>query len=127
MKTKDFARLCDRMVRVGLSVEETAALVRSERALHRWSERQCNEDIEVDDDGRAWLHWRDSWGRVGRYRIPNPEPGALRRASAIAAAHGLDIYQQGDPRGCALYLLRPGDVPDGEDVNAWYSRGLAIC
>lgn len=45
----------------------------------------------------------------------------------IAAAHGMAIYHQGDPRGCALYLIRPGDVPEGEDVAAWYSRGIAIC
>ena len=25
---------------------------------------------------------------------------------------GLGWYHQTDPRGCALYILRPGDVPD---------------
>jgi hypothetical protein len=30
------------------------------------------------------------------------------------------------PRGAALYILKPGDVPEGEDVSAWYSRGVAV-
>jgi hypothetical protein len=37
------------------------------------------------------------------------------------------MYHQGDPRGCALYIIRKGDVPKGEDVNAYYTNGLAVC
>lgn len=38
----------------------------------------------------------------------------------------LSYYIQTDPRGCALYILRPGDVPDGADAGSYYSRGIAI-
>jgi hypothetical protein len=38
----------------------------------------------------------------------------------------LSAYIQGDPRGAALHILRPDDVPAGEDVDADYSRGIAV-
>jgi hypothetical protein len=38
----------------------------------------------------------------------------------------LTAYIQGDPRGAALYIIRPGDVPEGGDVNAYYSRGICV-
>lgn len=38
----------------------------------------------------------------------------------------LMFYVQTDPRGAALYILRPGDVPDGGDPSAYYSRGICI-
>ena len=41
-------------------------------------------------------------------------------------AFGGNAPEQGDPRGCALYILRPGDVPAGEAADAYYSRGLAV-
>ena len=44
---------------------------------------------------------------------------ALRRIS-------MTPYVQGDPRGCALYILRPNDVPTGKDADAYYSRGVPV-
>jgi hypothetical protein len=38
----------------------------------------------------------------------------------------LTAYIQGDPRGAALYILRPGDVPEGESADAYYSRGICV-
>jgi hypothetical protein len=38
----------------------------------------------------------------------------------------LSSYIQTDPRGAALYIIRPGDVPEGGDVNAYYSRGICV-
>ena len=40
---------------------------------------------------------------------------------------GFGAYVQKDPRGAALHILRPGDVPAGEDVSSYYSRGIAVC
>lgn len=54
------------------------------------------------------------------------KPAAIKRVTAIVAAHGLDWYHQGDPRGCAVYVLRPGDVREGEDKGSVYSRGIAV-
>lgn len=38
----------------------------------------------------------------------------------------LKSYIQTDPRGAALYIIRPGDVPKGGDVESCYSRGICI-
>lgn len=38
----------------------------------------------------------------------------------------LTAYIQGDPRGAALYVLRPGDVPAGESADAFYTRGICV-
>jgi hypothetical protein len=42
-----------------------------------------------------------------------------------AKSPGWQAYIQGDPRGASLYILRPGDIPDGADVNSCYTRGIA--
>lgn len=38
----------------------------------------------------------------------------------------LSAYIQTDPRGAALYIIRPGDVPDGGAVESYYNRGLCV-
>lgn len=38
----------------------------------------------------------------------------------------ITYYLQTDPRGAALYILRPGDVPEGKDVDAYYNRGICV-
>lgn len=60
-------------------------------------------------------------------RVPDREKGALKRLQAIMSRYApLSYYVQGDPRGASLYILRPGDVPAGEDASCYYSRGLAV-
>lgn len=74
-----------------------------------------------------------------RTRIPDRETGARKRLAAIIEARnkrhecgrgyiaeGVDCFIQGDPRGAALYILRPGDVPEGADPSAYYSRGICV-
>lgn len=62
-----------------------------------------------------------------RHPCRDMETPALRRLAAIMAKYpGLGYYVQGDPRGAALYILRAGDVPEGADPSAYYSRGVAI-
>ena len=39
---------------------------------------------------------------------------------------GMSAYVQTDPRGCALYVLRAGDIPEGQDPSRYYSRGLPV-
>ena len=51
----------------------------------------------------------------------------LERLAAVMAKYPtLTAYVQGDPRGCALYILRPHDVPEGESADGYYSRGIAV-
>ena len=53
--------------------------------------------------------------------------GALRRLKSIIETYPtLTAYVQGDPRGAALYILRPGDIPPGESEDVFYTRGICI-
>lgn len=62
-----------------------------------------------------------------RWPYADRETGALRRLASILAAHDtLAYYVQTDPRGAALYILRPGDVPPGEDKGSYYTRGICV-
>jgi hypothetical protein len=135
MRIADFYKIMQE--NLGFTYSETETLRRAEMTLHRWHELECGDgndygtswSIERDETtGKPYMvtHYRD--GKTSRRSYPDKEKGALRRISEVLKRKdGLSFYQQGDPRGCALYILRPGDVPDGEDVNAFYSRGIAVC
>jgi hypothetical protein len=115
----------ENLARMGISHDDASALVRASATLHTWGEAECNGIIQRDEDtGKPYWHSSHDGRRLGR--TSDRETGALKRATAIAARYGLTAYHQGDPRGCALYLVRPGDVPAGEDVGAYYSRGVAV-
>lgn len=82
--------------------------------------------------GGAWRetgskpYWRNAMSGK-RYPTPDREKGARKRLAAIMAKYpDLDYYVQGDPRGAPLYILRPGDVPEGERAESYYSRGVAV-
>jgi hypothetical protein len=123
---------------LGFSFEETETLRRAEMTLHRWHELECgdcndygtsfclNRDEETEKPFMEY-HRRD--GSASHRPYPDKEKGALRRiAETIMGKAGIaGFYQQGDPRGCALYILRDGDIPEGESACAYYSRGIAVC
>lgn len=83
--------------------------------------------------------------------IPNRETGARKRLAKIMARYDgnnchrcephalqpcgkncghvvgkLSAYIQTDPRGAALYILRPGDVPTGCNPDSYYDRGICV-
>ena len=86
------------------------------------------------------------------YKVADRETGARKRLAAIlgrrnaritddhskdaeqyihATCHAklagiVSAYIQTDPRGAALHIIRPGDVPEGGDVGAYYSRGVCV-
>jgi len=111
--------------------------------------------IERDEngDGPPFMvhhHYRHGQGNdtTTKTRIPDRESGAKRRLHVILTARNARIgdtdelyihascaakvtgpvssYIQTDPRGAALYILRPGDVPEGGSVEGYYSRGVCI-
>lgn len=92
---------------LGLSSDDFEALLRIEKTLHRWAERECNGEVEVDEDGTAYgtnAGYCTS-GVATRWKVANRERGALKRLAAIMARYPkLGAYHQGDPRGCALYV-----------------------
>lgn len=74
-------------------------------------------------------HYQHGRGKdyTTRTRIADRELGARKRLAKIMAKYpGYAAYVQTDPRGCALYILRPGDVAEGADVSSCYSRGVAV-
>jgi len=93
-----------------------------------------------DDAGAPFLehhHYRHGAGKdtVSYTLIADRERGALKRLAAIMARYpGSASYVQSDPRGCSLYILRPGDVPKTDpncaysdhDISSYYSRGIAV-
>ena len=104
----------------GMTRYRWAELRRLERALHKWSEDECN--------GRIQWHEQDG-----------EEEWCLKEAKRHAAACGLKVYYQGDPRGCQLYLYNQTDLNDrlerdevlrrpGMGIGACYnSVGTAVC
>lgn len=123
-----FVWLSNALGKLGMSAVEINILLRAERTLGRWATDECNGDIQRDGDDGEGKPFR-VYGRnhEHRYAIADREAGALRRVSEICRRHGVTFYHQGDPRGCALYIIRKGDVPKGCDVGAYYSNGLAVC
>lgn len=132
---------------LGFTRTESQALRRISMTLSRWAEHDCNGTIERDESRNN----RPFWSHPGAGRhfvapVADRERGALRRLDAIVTARNvragrvqnagyygvqpstppLSHYVQGDPRGAALYIIRPGDVPDGADADSYYSRGIAI-
>lgn len=124
------------LMRAGIFEPDALALRRISMTLHRWHELECNGNIqrgkkdaggafEWNEDGKPY--WSSTQDNIARWCIPDRERGALRRLKAIMARYPqLTAYVQTDPRGCALYILRPGDVPEGADVSSCCNRGLAV-
>lgn len=116
-----------RLEGMGVSSEHAEALRRISMTLSRWAERECNGEVEVDEDGKAYgTNAAYSTGTIRRWRLPNREAGALRRLATIMAYYpGLWAYHQTDPRGCALYIGFRADLR-GADVSTCYHNGLAV-
>lgn len=127
------------LITTGIAYDDAIALRRISMTLHRWHELECgsgdeNADyhIERDNDDKPHLvvyyHRRQGpANHTYKRRVPDREKGALKRLDKIMARYpDLTPYVQGDPRGCALYILRPNDVPEGADAGAYYPRGVAV-
>ncbi len=114
--------------RLGISYNDAESLRRISMTLHRWHELECGVDggcVERDETTQK-TYWLNSH-TMRRMPFPDRETGALKRLAAIMAKYPtLRSYVQGDPRGCALYILRPGDVLEGGADDSYYSRGIAV-
>lgn len=109
----------------GLTYDECETLRRCGMTLRRWAERECNGEVQRDEvTGKPFVH--STYDGRKLYATADREAGAIRRAKSILQAHGLELYHQGDPRGASIYAIRPGDVPNGKDVGAYYTRGICV-
>jgi hypothetical protein len=106
------------------SAAEWASLKRLAKIIHKWNEDECNGAIQWhgDNEETPKRHFQD---RQGCFTIPGPtiqdkEKQSLESARKIAAKHGLSIYHQSDPRGCALYVYNVHDLK-GRKIDECYS------
>lgn len=139
---KDTFACIERLKAAGISNDDAWTLRRISLTLHRWHELECGDSNEygswaIERDGdepnsKPYMvrrHYRHGAGKdtVSRTPIPDRETGARKRLAGIMERYTqLIAYVQGDPRGAALYILRKGDVPEGAEVDSYYSRGIAV-
>lgn len=130
---------------LGFTPDEAGTLRRISRTLRRWHELECG--IEAGcierDDATGKPHWVAQYrDNVRRWPVADRERGALRRLGRIIGhrntrvwaasdahavhVHAVHPYIQTDPRGAALYILRPGDVPTGSKVESCYTNGICV-
>lgn len=117
-RTANLVRVQANLSKLGFSHAGACQLIRIERTLQRWAERECNGEIERDEEsGKPYLGQHGSSRERLRHPVPDREAGALRRLAAILAPHKrrLVAYHQGDPRGCALYLVKRSDLRTKEN------------
>jgi len=147
MKRQEAERLTrqtDTLVSLGFTRDEADALRRISMTLHRWHERECGDGNGcIEREKQTGIpYWYSANARYvdphdprAYCRIPDREAGARKRLAKIIEARNarsetnisyLQEYIQTDPRGAALYILRPGDVPEGEDASAFYNRGVCV-
>lgn len=132
-------RLENILMGLGFTADECDKLRRISNTLRRWHELECgtgegqvSRSIERDGDepdSKPYMRvqFPTRTGYVDRrYPIADRETGARKRLHAMMKDRNLTAYIQTDPRGAALYILRPGDVPAGQSADAYYSRGICV-
>ena len=116
------------LMALGFTRGESDALRRISLTLRRWFELECGIDgghIEREAKTDRPYFIASASGR--RWPMADRERGAMRRLEAIMSKHpDLGYYIQPDPRGAALYILRPGDVPANARAESCYTRGLCV-
>lgn len=139
---QDTLAMIARLQEAGISADDAWTLRRISMTLHRWHELECGDGdahgswaIERDDngDGPPFMVRHQYRGVLGatchtsRTPLPDRERGARARLAKIMAKYpSLQTFIQSDPRGCALYVLRPGDVREGLTADCCYNNGIAV-
>ena len=120
----------DTLRALGFTSEEAEQLRRISMTLRRWFEHECNGDIQRDEQtDKPYCHYGHD---DRRYPVADRETGARKRLERIVrdrnarCSDRVQTYVQGDPRGCALYILRPQDLLSGHAIDSIYNRGIAI-
>lgn len=129
-------RIYNALQALGFTFDECEKLRRISMTLHRWHELECGNS----NDWASWAIERDEETEIPylvthyynqnkpiRRRVADREAGARKRlAEILESKPGISAYIQGDPRGAALYILRPGDVPEGAEPMSHYHRGICV-
>jgi hypothetical protein len=130
--------MIQRLNTLGFDNEEAFALRRIALVFDRWNLLECGTgdnrvtlSIERDEETgkpflrRQYMGYNNEWQDI-RSPYPDKEKGAQKRLAKIMAKHPeLIAYEQGDPRGASLYIVRKSDL-NGSDIHANYTKGVAV-
>lgn len=126
----------------GLTQYAWQQLRQLERGLHRWSEMECEGELQRDDEtGKVYKYRKSRFGDFTEnpFPIPDTEADMLASARKQAKRFGLEVYHQSDPRGCQLWLYTEAELNErlerseilrqpGMGISACYnSVGTAVC
>ena len=132
---KERVEVIRRLQDAGISYEHANALRRISMTLQRWGELECGGGndhaswaIERDEQtGKPYMVRYPHDGKPRRTPVADREKGALKRLQAIMTHYPAYVaYHQTDPRGCAVYVVRKDDIPEGATLDSCYSRGIAV-
>lgn len=129
-------RMETRLQALGFTFEEIGKLRRISMTLRNWYALEAGTEhgrIERNENEKPFFvrEYRDTFKpytlRTLRTPTADREKGAIKRLEKIMQAHaGLTYYLQTDCRGAALYILAPGDVPQGKSASAYYTNGAVV-
>ena len=134
---KERVEVIRRLQDAGISWEHANTLRRISMTLQRWGELECGNSndmfsygIERDEEtGKPYMvrHYHNGvLKNITKEPIPDREKGALKRLQAIMNQYPDYVaYHQTDPRGCAVYVIRKDDIPEGVKLDSCYNRGIA--
>jgi hypothetical protein len=118
----------NRLMSLGITRTDSDTLRRISMTLRRWFERECGIDngcIERDETTNK-AYWLNSIS-MRRYPIADRETGARKRLAMLMSRYPtLTAYVQGDPRGCALYILTAEQLASKHEIDSIYTRGVAV-
>lgn len=111
--------------RLGITAADITALRRIAGKLDRWHTRECNGEVCVEDDGKAYLYNTYTGSMV--CQVANQERIALGRLETVMGRYpDLAAYVQGDPRGCPLYVYRPAELGERDIDTCYPSVGVPV-
>lgn len=139
-QAQNLHHLYRRLSDLGIDSDTADKLLKIERTLQRWFEYECGTEnkagssISIERDEKTdkpimRIAYNSQYGYKEHFHpVADREKGARKRLASIMAAYPeLRAYIQGDPRGCALYIVKASDVPADGHINQYYTRGVAVC
>jgi len=119
-----------RLSEAGFMYDQIEAMRKASKALSRWCERECNGEIERDEESGKPFAVFNGFNSKTIYRRPvrDLELASRKRLFEIVSESvpGWGWYYQTDPRGCAVYLYRFDDLGDKDISSVYSSIGIAV-
>lgn len=130
MKADDI-RTVVALANLGFSAEAIRQLSRISTTLHHLAERQCNGEgwgpYEPGPNGNYYPRWTDA----DEARAVKRTADLMRKAQeicdfAVEGQQNLLAYHQGDPRGCALYIIDRAVLGKRDPAQHYSTFGVAV-